>query len=145
MVKDKSGASPAVQWLRIHHFEVQGTLVRSPIRKDRTCCEQLGPWTTTLEPGNHNYWACVQQLLKRTCSRAGVPQRKKPPQWKSMSCRLEKPPFAATRESPWAATETQKEIQEWGENTTSGKASTGKQNHYSSLKLEFKWVRSANS
>ena len=30
MGKDKTGASPAVQWLRIHHFEVQGTLVTLP-------------------------------------------------------------------------------------------------------------------
>ena len=36
-------------------------------------------WVCTLEPGDHNYWDHMQQLLKPECPRAHAPQLEKPP------------------------------------------------------------------
>ena len=38
-------------------------------------------WTFVIEPGNHNYWACVLQLLKPMHPRVCALQQEKALQW----------------------------------------------------------------
>ena len=58
------GTSLVAQWLRIH-LPMQGTRVRSLVREDPTCREQLSPCATTTEAHT---------------PRAHAPQQEKPPQ-----------------------------------------------------------------
>ena len=68
-------------------------------RKIPHATEQLSPCTTTTEPTCCNYWS--------PHARAHAPQQEKPPQWEARALQLGVAPFAATRESPRAATKTQ--------------------------------------
>ena len=117
--KQNLGASLAAQWLRIC-LPMQGTRVRALVREDPTCRGAAKPmrhncWACALEPGSHNYWACVPQLLSLRATtteahtpRACAPQQEKPPQWEVRALQQRVTPLAATRESPRAATKTQR-------------------------------------
>ena len=57
---------------------LQGTWVLSLVQEDPTCLGATRPlchnnWTCPLEPGGHNYWAHVLQLLKPTCLEPVLP------------------------------------------------------------------------
>ena len=56
-----------VQWIRIR-LPMQGTWARSPVQEDSTYLGASKPmqhnWVCTLEPTDHNYWACVLQIRK---------------------------------------------------------------------------------
>ena len=63
-----SRASLVRQWLKTH-LAMKGTLVRSLIREDSTCCGTIKAvchnyWARALEPTGRNYWAHKPQLLK---------------------------------------------------------------------------------
>ena len=107
------GTSLVVQWLRIC-LPMQGTLVRSLVREDPTCC---GATKLMCQ----NYSARAPQLLKPMRSRARMPQLLKPRRLEPVlrikrSHRNEKPAhrneewllLAAARESPRAAMKTQR-------------------------------------
>ena len=79
-------ASLVVQWLRIC-LPMQGTRVRALVWEDPTCRGAAGPVS-------HNYWACA--------SGACAPQQERPAHRDE-----ERPPLAATRESPRTETKTQ--------------------------------------
>ena len=64
-------------------------------------------WACALEPGSHDSWAHVSQLLKPTCLGL-VLSNKKSPQWEACTLRIESGPhFTTTRENPHAAMKTQ--------------------------------------
>ena len=48
-------------------------------------------WDFALEPGSHNYWAHMLQLLKPECPR-DVLHKDKPPQWEAHALQLESNP-----------------------------------------------------
>ena len=88
-------ASLVVQWLRIL-LPMQGTRVRALVREYPTCHGATKPvhrnyWACALEPGSHNYWARVPQLLKPACLEPVLHNKAKPPQWG---------PRTATKRSP---------------------------------------------
>ena len=63
--------SLVLQWIRIH-LSMQGTQVWSLVWEDSTCCGTTKPlchnyWGHALGPTSHSYWAPMQQLLKPTC------------------------------------------------------------------------------
>ena len=58
------GTSLVAQWLRIC-LPMQGTLVRSLVQEDPTCCGAT-------KPVYHNYWDRVPQLLKPACLEPGL-------------------------------------------------------------------------
>ena len=70
--------------------------------KSPTCHEATKPvhhyWTRALEPGSHNYWGHVLQLL-RPCTLEPVLHKEKPYKEKT-SHNEEQPLIAATREKP---------------------------------------------
>ena len=125
------GTSLVAQWLRIRPPK-QGTRVRALVWQDPTCGRATKPlrhnyWACALEPTSQNYWARVPQLLKPACSRAlmlqllsshaatteaHVPTRalfkRSHRNEKPAHCKEEKRLLAATRESPRAATKTQR-------------------------------------
>ena len=74
---------------------MHGTWVQALVQEDPTCRGATGPlhynyWACALEPGSHNYWAHVPQLLSPRVAtteahvpRARAPQQEKPPQWEA--------------------------------------------------------------
>ena len=52
-----------------------------------------------LEPGSHNYWAHVLQLLKPVHPRARAPQQEKPPQWEVRAPQLQNCPHSLQLET----------------------------------------------
>ena len=76
---------------------MQGTQVQSLIREDPRClratkavCYSYS--TRALEPGNHNYWGQVLQLLKPVFSRAWARQQEKPLRWEACTPQPESSP-----------------------------------------------------
>ena len=76
---------------------MQETQVWSLVWEDPTCsgatkpmCHNYG--ACALEPGSHNYWAHMLQLLKPVCPKAHALQQEKPPQWEACVPQLEKSP-----------------------------------------------------
>ena len=64
---------------------MQETPVQSPIWEDPPGCGATKPvwhsyWVCAVEPGSHNYWARLPQLLKPVCPGAHALQQEKPPQ-----------------------------------------------------------------
>ena len=104
--------SLVAQWLRIC-LPMQGTLVRSLVQEDPTCCGATKPvshhyWACALEPASHIYRAHVLQVLKAvrlepvlhnksnkrsTTMRSPRTTAKSNPRWPQ----LEKSPRAATK------------------------------------------------
>ena len=71
------------QWLRIH-LPMQGTQIwEDPRYWGATKPVHYNYWACALEPGSHNYWSHLLQLLKPSCTRVSAPQREKPPQWEA--------------------------------------------------------------
>ena len=92
---------------------MQGTRVRALVQEDPTCCGATKPvchnylaWA--LEPVTHNYWAHVLQLLKPACLEPVLRNKRGHRSEKPAHRNEEQPPLAATRESPRAATKTQR-------------------------------------
>ena len=81
-----------VQWLRIH-LARQGTLAWSLVQEDPACLKAT-------KPKCHNYWAHGLQLERVPCSQRSLCSEQRVHEDE------EKPPPAATRESPRTATET---------------------------------------
>ena len=81
-----------VQWLRIH-LARQGTLAWSLVQEDPACLKAT-------KPKRHNYWAHGLQLERVPCSQRSLCSEQRVHEDE------EKPPPAATRESPRTATET---------------------------------------
>ena len=78
-----------------------------PDLRDPTCHGTIKPvchnyCVCALEPGGHNYWAYMSQLLKAMHPKACTPQQEKTLQWEALTLQLESCPPAldATRESP---------------------------------------------
>ena len=63
-----------VPWLRIY-LSMQGTPVWSLVQEDPK-------YYRATKLRHHNYWACIQQLLKAVHPRACAPQEK-PPHWET--------------------------------------------------------------
>ena len=106
------GASLVAQWLRIC-LPVQWTRVRALVWEDPTCRAATKPvrhnyWACALEPVSHNFWARVLQLLKPACLEPMLRNRRSHHSERTAHCNEEWPPLAATRESPRAATKTQR-------------------------------------
>ena len=104
-------ASLVAQWLRIH-LPMQGTWVRALVQEDPTCRGANKPvchnyWVCALEPASYNYWARVMQLLKPVFLESVLHKRSHRNE-KPVHCNEEEPPLATTRESPRAATKTQR-------------------------------------
>ena len=111
-LKSKHGASLVAQWLRIR-LPMQGTQVRALVREDLTCRRATKPvrhnyWAYVLEPVSHNYWAHVPQLLKVTHLEPMFRNKRSHCNEKPAHLNKEQPPLPATRESPYAATKTQR-------------------------------------
>ena len=92
---------------------MQGTRVRALVGEDPTCRGATKPvclnyLACTLEPTSHNYWAHVPQLLKPTRLEPVLCNKRGHHNEKPAHRNEEQPPLAATRESPWAATKTQR-------------------------------------
>ena len=85
-------ASPGVQGLRIHLL-MQGVGTRSPVREDPTC-------RGATEATGHSYWSLSAQS-PYSATRGGTARRR------PHTTAGELPPFAAARESPRPATQTQ--------------------------------------
>ena len=78
-------------------------------RKISHITEQLSPmchsfWAYALEPGSHNCWAHVKQLLKPSCPRACALQQEKPLQWEAGAPQLESSPCSLQLEKKTAST-----------------------------------------
>ena len=91
---------------------MQGTWVRALVREDPTCRGATKPvhynsWACALEPASHNYWAHVPQLLKPKLLEP-VLRNKRSHRNKTGHRNKEQPPLTAARESPCAATKTQR-------------------------------------
>ena len=111
--------SPAVQWLRIR-LPMQGTGVRFLVREDPTCCRATklvgqNYWARCLEPASCNCWACTLHLLilhatttEAQAPRAWTLQQERPQQWEACAPQRRVAPLTASRESPRAATKTQR-------------------------------------
>ena len=67
-----------VQWIRIC-LPLQGTWARSPVQEDSTYLGATKPmqhnWVCSLEPTDHNYWACVLQVQKLECLKLVLQRR----------------------------------------------------------------------
>ena len=101
------GASLVAQWLRIR-LTMQGTRVWALVREEPTCHEATKPvchnyWPCALEPTSHTYWARMPQLLKPV-----LHNKRSHCKEKAAYHNKEYPLLAATRESPCAATKTQR-------------------------------------
>ena len=58
-------------------------------------------WAGAPDPGSHNYWTHMPQLLKLTCPRAHGLQQEKPPQWEAHALQIESSPHSPQlKESP---------------------------------------------
>ena len=73
---------------------MQETQIWSLVWEDPTCGGATKPvhhnyWTCALEPGSHDSWAHVLQLLKPACPRACALKQEKPPQREAHSLQLE--------------------------------------------------------
>ena len=117
--KGLDGASLVVQWFRIH-LPMQGTRVRALVREDPTCRGATKPmhhnyWACALKLASHNYWACMPQLLKPARLEPVLHNKRSDRNEKPAHRKEEQPPLAATRESPCAATKTQRS-QKWIKN-----------------------------
>ena len=93
-------ASLVAQWLRVH-LPMQGTWVRALVREDPTC-------HGATKPAIHNYWARVPQLLKPAHLEPVLGNKRSHRNGKPAHHNEEYPLLAATRESPRAATKTQR-------------------------------------
>ena len=72
---------------------MQGTLIRSLVWEDPTCCGAT-------KPEHHNYWACGNlQLLKPVPLRVCAPQQEKPPQWEAHAPQLQSGPHSLQLEN----------------------------------------------
>ena len=105
------GVSLVAQWQRIC-LPIQKRWVQSLIQEDPTCCGATIPvchdyWTCALEPGSHNSWALVPQLLKPRCPIAHVLQQEQPLQWEICVPQLESSPHSHNYRKTSAATKTQ--------------------------------------
>ena len=105
-------ASLVAQWLRIR-LPMQGTRVRALVQEYPTYHGATKPvchnyWACTLEPASHNYWAHVPQLLKPACLEPVLRNGRGHLNEKPAHHHEEWPLLAATRESPSAATKTQR-------------------------------------
>ena len=115
---------PGAQGLRIH-LPIQRTRVRALVQEDPTrqggtkpmlhnywaCAlepESHNYWACALEPESHNYWARVTHLLKPTRLGLVLHNKRSHLNEKPAHCNEEQPPLAETRESPCAATKTQR-------------------------------------
>ena len=92
---------------------MQGTRVRALVREDPTCHGATKPvrhnyWACALEPVSHNYWAQVPQLLKPTRPEPVLHDKRSHRNEKPMHSNEEWPLLTTTRESPHAATKTQR-------------------------------------
>ena len=91
---------------------MQETRVWSLIFEDQTCHEATKPmwyncWACAPEPGGHNYWAHMLQLLKPVCPRARASQQEKPWQREGGTSQLESSPYLPQLEkTPRAAVMT---------------------------------------
>ena len=104
--------SLVVQWLRIR-LPMQGTWVQSLVREDPTCCGATklvchNYWACALEHASHNYWACVPQLLKPAHLKPVIRNKRSCHNERPVHCKEEYPLLTTTRESPHAATKTQR-------------------------------------
>ena len=107
-----SGTFLVAQWLRIR-LAMQGTRVRAPVREDPTCRGATKPvchnyWACALESASYNYWAHMSQLLKSVHLEPVLCKKRSHRNEKPVHRNEESPPLAATRESPRAATKTQR-------------------------------------
>ena len=100
LYQETCGTSLAVQWLRIR-LPMQGTRVHPLVREDPTC-------HGATKPVRHNYWACVLQLLKPAHLEPVLRNKRSHCSEKPVHHNEESPLLAATRESPRAATKTQR-------------------------------------
>ena len=91
------GISLVVQWLRIR-LPMQGKWVRVRVREDPTC-------HGATKPVRHNYWACP---LEPTCLEPVLRYKRSHRSEKPAHRNEEQPPLVASRESPCAATKTQR-------------------------------------
>ena len=57
-------------------------------------------WVCTLEPGDHNYWDHMQQLLKPECPRAHALQQETPVPWEACALQPGSSHAPVTREKP---------------------------------------------
>ena len=110
--KQQTGASLVAQWLRIL-LPRQGTLVRALVQEDPTCHGATKPvchnyWACALEPVSHNYWAHKPQLLKLVRLEPVLHNKRSHCNEKPVHHNEEQPPLTTTRESPHAATKTQR-------------------------------------
>ena len=76
---------------------MQETWVQFLVQEDPTCCGATklvhhDYVACAPEPGNHNYWAHLLQLLKSAHSKTFALQHKKPPQWKAHAPQLKSSP-----------------------------------------------------
>ena len=111
-IRSYNGASLVAQWLGIR-LPMQGTWVRSLVQEDPTCHGATKPvrhnyWACALEPTSHNSWAYVPQLLKPACLEPLLRNKGSHHNEKPVHRKEEQPPLAATKESPCAATKTQR-------------------------------------
>ena len=92
---------------------MQGTQVRALVWEDPTCHGATKPvhhnyWACALEPASHNDWARVLQLLKPVHLEPVLHNKRSHSNKKPVHRKEEETPLAATRESPRAATKTQR-------------------------------------
>ena len=104
---------------------MQGTQVPALVQEDSTCRGATKPvrhnyWACTLEPVSHNYWACAleptshnywvlaPQLLKPAHLEPVLRNKRRHRNEKPTHHKEEQPPLAAAKESPRAATKTQR-------------------------------------
>ena len=86
------GTSLVVPWLRTC-LPMQGTWVRSLFWEDSTCHRATKPahlnyWACALEPGRHNRWAHVLQLLSPCILEPVLPNQRSPHNEKTAHCNL---------------------------------------------------------
>ena len=92
---------------------MQGTRVRALVREDPMCRGGTKPvrhnyWACALEPASHNCWARVPQLLKPVHLEPALRNKRSQHSEKPPHHNEEWLPLAAARESPHAATKTQR-------------------------------------
>ena len=92
---------------------MQGTQVRALVWEDPTCRGATKPvrhnyWACTLEPASHNYWAREPQLLKPMRLEPMLRNKRSHLNEKPVHRNKEQPLLTAARESPHAATKTQR-------------------------------------
>ena len=82
---------------------MQGTRVRALVQEDPTC-------RRATKPVSHNYWARMPQLLKPAHLEPVLRNKRSHCNEKPAHHNEEQPPLATTRESPRAATKTQRSL-----------------------------------